>query len=84
MSVGGMVMGHEDLQSGTGVDACEPARWWYLLSTGMDIAEIRVTMSLKGVDEQLLERLLETNSVDSLEELDVLTLRNFLHYLRSL
>lgn len=84
MSVVGIIAGREELEAGAGRDAYEGAMWWNQVSTGTDIAEIRVTMSLKGVDEELLEMLLETNSVDTLEELDVLTLKNFLHYLRSL
>jgi len=84
MSATGMMIGHEAWRSGCEAGRQESIFAWDLFSTGLDIAEIEITMSLKNVDERLLEKLLEANCAQSLEELDVLTLRNFLHYLRSL
>lgn len=84
MSATGMTIGHEASGSGCETSTHEGIFMWDLLSTGLDIAEIEITMSLKNVDERLLEKLLEANCAQSLEELDVLALRNFLHYLRSL
>ena len=50
----------------------------------LDIAEIKTLMSMKEVDADLLQRVLDGKDVQNLEDLDCLTIRNFLQYLRSL
>ncbi|MFC1836678.1 hypothetical protein ACFL2Q_18460 [Thermodesulfobacteriota bacterium] len=50
----------------------------------LDIAEIKTLMSMKEVDADLLQRVLDGKGVQNLEDLDWLTMRNFLHYLHSL
>jgi len=52
--------------------------------SAVDIAEIKTLMLLKEVDADLLQRVLDGKGVQKLEDLDWLTIRNFLHYLRSL
>jgi hypothetical protein len=52
--------------------------------SGIELAEIRVLMLIKEVPFQQLQRVLDSNGVKTLEQLDWLGVRNFLHYLRSL
>ena len=52
--------------------------------SGTELAEIEVLMQAKGVPKEELQRVLDSKAVESLEDLDSLTARNFLHYLRSL
>ena len=52
--------------------------------SGLDLAEINTLILVKGVGEEELQRVLESKGVETVEELDSLTARNFLHYLRSL
>jgi hypothetical protein len=52
--------------------------------SGIELAEIKVLMLIKEVHPQQLQRILEAKGVETLEQLDWLTARNFLHYLRSL
>jgi hypothetical protein len=46
-------------------------------------AEIRALMLIKEIHPQQLQRVLDSKGVETLEQLDWLTVRNFLHYLRS-
>ncbi|GEM_PF-5285381 len=52
--------------------------------SGLEVAQINVLMNLKQAGQQELQRLLAAKGVRSIEELDGLTARNFLEYLRSL
>jgi hypothetical protein len=52
--------------------------------SGIELAEIEVLMLIKGVPPERLQRILSAKGVTALEQLDWLTVRNFLHYLRSL
>jgi hypothetical protein len=52
--------------------------------SGIELAEIEVLMHIKGVSKEELRRLLASKGVERLQDLDSLTARNFLHYLRSL
>jgi hypothetical protein len=52
--------------------------------SGIELAEIRALMLIKEVQPQQLQRILDAKGVTTLEQLDCLTVRNFLHYLRSL
>ena len=52
--------------------------------SGIEVAEIEVLIRAKGVSKEELQRVLESKDVETLEELDSLTAKNFLHYLRSL
>lgn len=52
--------------------------------SGIELAEIEVLMLIKGVPPDRLQQILDAKGVTSLERLDWLTVRNFLHYLRSL
>ena len=52
--------------------------------SAFDIAEIKTLMLLKEVEADQLQRVLDGKGVRKLEALDRLTIRNFLHYLRSL
>jgi hypothetical protein len=52
--------------------------------SGIELAEIKVLMLVKEVHPQQLQRVLDRCGVETLEQLDNLTVRNFLHYLRSL
>jgi hypothetical protein len=52
--------------------------------SGIELAEIRTVMLIKDVHPQQLQRVLDRCGVKTLEQLDGLTLRNFLHYLRPL
>jgi hypothetical protein len=51
--------------------------------TALDIAEIKILMLIKEVSPQEVERILDVNNVDSLEDLDPLTARNLLRYLQT-
>ncbi|MGB6067649.1 MAG: hypothetical protein WBG50_22815 [Desulfomonilaceae bacterium] len=50
--------------------------------SGIELAEIEVLMLVKEVPPEDLQRILDAKGVAKLEQLDWLTLRNFLHYLR--
>ncbi len=50
----------------------------------IEVAEIKTLMLIKEVHPQQLQRVLDSKGVETLEQLDTLTARNFLHYLRSL
>lgn len=52
--------------------------------SGIELAEIKTLMLVKDVHPQQLQRVLDSKGVKTLEQLDALTARNFLHYLRSL
>ncbi len=52
--------------------------------SALEIAEIETLMLLKEVDADRLQLILGRKGVQKLEDLDSLTVRNFLHYLRSL
>jgi hypothetical protein len=52
--------------------------------SGIELAEIRTLMLIKEVHPQQLQRVLDGCGAETLEQLDNLTVRNFLHYLRSL
>jgi hypothetical protein len=52
--------------------------------SGIELAEIEVLMLVKEVPKEELRRVLDSKGVQKLEDLDSLTARNFLHYLRSL
>jgi hypothetical protein len=52
--------------------------------SGIDLAEIKTLMLIKEVPPDQLRRILDAKEVGTLEQLDWLTVRNFLHYLRSL
>jgi hypothetical protein len=52
--------------------------------SGLDLAEIKTLILVKQVGREELLRVLDSKGVETLEELDSLTVRNFLHYLRSL
>jgi hypothetical protein len=53
-------------------------------TSGIELAEIRTLILIKEIHPQQLQRILEAKGVTTLEQLDWLTVRNFLHYLRSL
>ena len=53
-------------------------------SRALDIAEIKTLMLVKEIDAKMLQRLLDKKGVEKLEDLDWLTIRNFLRYLQSL
>ncbi len=52
--------------------------------SGLDLAEIKTLILVKRVGQKELQRVLESKGVQTLEELDPLTAKNLLHYLRSL
>lgn len=52
--------------------------------SGIELAEIRTLMLIKNVPAEQLQRVLDSKGVQRLEQLDGLTARNFLHYLRTL
>lgn len=52
--------------------------------SGIDLAEIKTLILVKEVGKEELERVLESKGVETLEELDPLTAKNLLYYLRSL
>jgi hypothetical protein len=52
--------------------------------SGIELAEIKTLMLIKEVHPERLQRVLDSKGVETLEQLDTLTARNFLHYLRSL
>jgi hypothetical protein len=52
--------------------------------SGIELAEIRTLMLIKEVHPRQLQRILDACGVETLEQLDGLTVRNFLYYLRSL
>jgi hypothetical protein len=52
--------------------------------SGIELAEIRTLMLVKKIRDEELQRVLKTNGVETLEQLDWLTARNLLYYLRSL
>lgn len=58
-------------------------RHWDRVS-GIELAEIKTLMLIKEIHLQQLQRVLDAKGVQTLEELDPLTARNFLYYLRSL
>jgi hypothetical protein len=52
--------------------------------SGIELAEIEVLMLIKKVPAEQLRRILDAKGVTDLDQLDWLTVKNFLHYLRSL
>ncbi len=52
--------------------------------SGIELAEIQVLVLVKEAARENLQRVLHSKRVETLEELDPLTARNLLHYLRSL
>jgi hypothetical protein len=58
-------------------------RFWERISF-IELAEIKTLLIIKEVHPQQLQRVLNSKGVETLEQLDTLTARNFLHYLRSL
>ena len=52
--------------------------------SGLDLAEIKTLILIKNVGKAELQRVLDSKGVEIIEELDSLTAKNFLHYLRSL
>jgi hypothetical protein len=52
--------------------------------SGIELAGIKTLMLIKEIHPQQLQRVLDACGVETLEQLDGLTVRNFLHYLRSL
>jgi hypothetical protein len=52
--------------------------------SGIELAEIKTLMLIKEIHPQQLQRVLDGCGAESLEQLDGLTVRNFLHYLRCL
>lgn len=52
--------------------------------TGLELAEIRTLLLLKTIGQEELLRILHAKQVSRPEELDPLTARNLLYYLRSL
>jgi len=52
--------------------------------TGLELAEIQTLILLKEVGREELLRILDAKQVTQPEELDPLTARNFLYYLRAL
>jgi hypothetical protein len=54
------------------------------LISGIELAEIKTLMLIKEVHPERLQRVLDSKGVETLEQLDTLTARNFLHYLRSM
>ena len=52
--------------------------------SSIELAEIKTLMLVKKVNPEQLQRVLDSRGVETLEQLDRLTARNFLHYLRSL
>jgi hypothetical protein len=58
-------------------------RSWERIS-GIDLAEIKTLMLIKDVPPEQLQQILDAKEVGTLEQLDWLTVRNFLHYLRTL
>jgi hypothetical protein len=53
-------------------------------TSGIELAEIKVLMLIKDVPPEDLRQVLDRSGVETLEQLDWLTARNFLYYLRSL
>jgi hypothetical protein len=53
-------------------------------SWALDIAEIKTLMLVKEIDPKVLQRVLDKKGVQKLEDMDTLTIRNFLRYLQSL
>jgi len=53
-------------------------------SRALDIAEIKTLMLVKEIDPKVLQRVLDKKGVQKLEDMDTLTIRNFLRYLQSL
>jgi hypothetical protein len=53
-------------------------------SRALDIAEIKTLMLVKEIDPNELQRVLDKKGVEKLDDLDTLTIRNFMLYLRSL
>jgi hypothetical protein len=58
-------------------------RFWERISF-IELAEIKTLLLIKDVHPQHLHSVLDSKGVEALEQLDTLTARNFLHYLRSL
>lgn len=52
--------------------------------SGIELAEIEVLMLIKGFPSRQLQRILNAKGITKLEQLDWLTAKNFLCYLRSL
>jgi hypothetical protein len=52
--------------------------------SGIELAEIKTLMLVKEVRSDQLQRVLDAKGVRTLEQLDWITARNFLYYLRSL
>jgi hypothetical protein len=52
--------------------------------SGLDLAEINTLILVKDAGKAELQRVLDSKDVETLEELDSLTAKNFLQYLRSL
>ena len=52
--------------------------------SGIELAEIKTLMLIKEVNAGELQQILDAKGVATLEQLDWLTARNLLHYLRSL
>jgi hypothetical protein len=52
--------------------------------SGIELAEIKVLMLIKEFHSDQLQRVLDAKGVETLEQLDWLTVRNFLYYLRCL
>jgi hypothetical protein len=50
----------------------------------IEMAEIEALMLLKDVRKEELQRVLDSKGVETLEDLDSLTAKNFLYHLRSL
>jgi hypothetical protein len=59
-----------------------PMQWERI--SGIELAQIEVLILINKVPPEHLQRILNAKGVTKLEELDWLTVRNFLHYLRSL
>lgn len=52
--------------------------------SGIEAAEIKTLILIKDAGKEELQRVLDSKGVKTVEELDSLTARNFLYYLRSL
>ena len=52
--------------------------------SGIELAEIKTLILIKEVHVRQLQRVLNLKGVETLEQLDTPTARNFLHYLHSL
>jgi DNA-binding MarR family transcriptional regulator len=52
--------------------------------SALDLAEIKTLVLLTDAGREALQRILDQKGVQSLEDLDGLTLKNLLQYLRSL